>query len=174
MVLAFAMIAAAKTFRRSWRPRWRRLGVTAFAGVHAVGDGAKWIWKTVDRCLTGCRQTLDIYHACEHLATCAERIFGEGTDEKRTAFERGRGLLLAAGWAGVCGWVGELLGVADEAERERRRPATEKRMWYFAAHAGRLDYAGNLASGRVIDNGAVEGQAKTLGLRLKRRGARWV
>jgi len=46
-------------------------------------------------------------------------------------------------------------------------------MRYFAAHVGRLDYAGNLAAGRVIGSGAVEGQAKTLGLRLKRRGARW-
>ena len=173
MVLAFALIATAKTFRRMWRPRLRRLGVTAFAGVHAVGDGAKWIWAAVDRCLTGCRRTLDVYHACEHVARCAERIFGEGTAEKQAAFERGRELLLASGWAGVCAWVGELLGVADEAERERRRPATEKVMRYFAAHVGRLDYAGNLASGRVIGSGAVEGQAKTLGLRLKRRGARW-
>ena len=173
MVLAFAMIATAKTFRRSWRPRLRRLGVTAFAAVHAVGDGAAWIRKAVDRCLTGCRQTLDVYHACEHVAKCAERIFGEGTAAKGTAFERGRELLLATGWAGVCGWVGELLAVDDETERERRRPATERLMRYFAAHVGRLDYAGNLAAGRVIGSGAVEGQAKTLGLRLKRRGARW-
>ena len=103
MVLAFAMIATAKTFGRSWRPRLRRLGVTAFAAVHAVGDGAKWIRKAVDRCRTGCRQTLDVYHACEHLSTCAERIFGEGTEEKRAAFERGRGLLLSGGWSGVGG-----------------------------------------------------------------------
>ena len=30
-----------------------------------------------------------------------------------------------------------------------------------------------LERGRAIGSGAVEGQAKTLGLRLKRRGARW-
>ena len=172
MVPAFAPIATAKTFRRMWRPRLRRLGVTAFAGVHAVGDGAAWIWKAVDRCRTGCRPTPDICHACEHPAKCAERIFGEGTAGKQAAFERGRELLPATGWAGVCGWVGEWLGVADAAERERRRPA-ERVMGYFAAHVGRLDYAGNLASGRIIGSGAVEGQAKTLGSRLKRRGARW-
>ena len=36
-----------------------------------------------------------------------------------------------------------------------------------------MNYAERLASGRAIGSGTVEGQAKTLGLRLKRRGARW-
>ena len=94
-------------------------------------------------------------------------------DENRPAFERGRGLLIRDGWAGVCAWVAELLAVESEPERERRRRATEKLVKYFAAHVGRLNYAERLASGRAIGSGAVEGQAKTLGLRLKRRGARW-
>lgn len=37
----------------------------------------------------------------------------------------------------------------------------------------RLDYAGRLASGDAIGSGVVEGAAKTLGLRLKARGAWW-
>lgn len=173
MTVAYAMIASAKTFGRTWRVWLRRLGVRALAEVHGLGDGAKWIWKAMQRYLTGCRQTLDVYHACEHLAACAERIFGEGTAAMREAFERGRHLLLSHGWLGVCAWVGELLAVAEDEERERRRAATDKLMRYFAAHVKRLDYAGNLAAGRPIGSGAVEGQAKTLGLRLKRRGARW-
>lgn len=179
MVLSFAMIAKAKAFRRSWRLWLRRLGVREFAGVHVLGDGAAWIWKSVPRSLAGCTQTLDFYHACEHVARCAERIFGEGTAAKAEAFEwersyrRGRGLLLAHGWSGVCRWVSELLAVEDEAERERRRLATEKLIGYFQGHVGRLNYAARLAEGRAIGSGVVEGQAKTLGLRLKRRGARW-
>ena len=173
MVLAFAMIAAAKTFRRSWRSRLRRLGVTSFATVHALGDGAGWIWKSVGRSLTGCVETLDLFHASEHVAKAAAGIFGEGTDATRTAFERGRSLLIAQGWTGVCAWVGELLAVADEIERERRRVVTEKLIGYFSKHVTRLNYAERLASGQAIGSGAVEGQAKTLGLRLKARGARW-
>jgi len=38
-------------------------------------------------------------------------------------------------------------------------------MRYVAAHAGRLGYTGNRATGRVIGRGAVEGRGKTLGLR---------
>lgn len=172
-VLAFAMIATAQTFRRSWRKRLRRLGVTCMAGVQALGDGASWIWKSVQRVLTGCTQTLDFYHACEHLSGCAARIFGEDTAEARAAFEHSRGLLLAGGWAGICQWVSELLAVPQPAERERRRRATDKLIGYFSKHLARLNYAERLAAGRAIGSGIVEGQAKTLGLRLKRRGARW-
>ncbi len=175
MVIAFAMIATAQVFRRCWRGTLRRLGVTAFAAVHALGDGAGWIWKAVNRALTGCTQTLDIYHAGERLSQCAQAIFGEGTVAATVAFERGRYLLLHDGWHGVCAWVAELLSPPETAaaEVERRRPATDRLVRYFAKHVNRLDYRERLASGRAIGSGAVEGQAKTLGLRLKSRGARW-
>jgi len=173
MGLAFAMIAASKVFRKTWRPTLKTLGVTAFASVQALGDGASWIWKSVRGTLTGCIETLDIFHASQRVGQCAQAIFGEGTAEAKTAFERGRGLLVKDGWAGVCVWVSELLGVEDSAVRERRRPATEKLLKYFAPHAGRLNYRELLSQGRAIGSGAVEGQAKTLGLRLKARGSRW-
>jgi hypothetical protein len=173
MVLAFAMIATSKTFRRCWRPRLKRLGVRAWASVQVLGDGAAWIWKSVQRCLTGCQQTLDVYHACERLAHCAEAIFGKDTPQKQTAYERGRSLLVASGWNGVCRWVWELSQVDELAEQQRRQQATRKLLAYFTPHAGRLNYPKHLAEGRPIGSGVVEGQAKTLGLRLKRRGARW-
>jgi hypothetical protein len=69
--------------------------------------------------------------------------------------------------------VGELLEVPDEADRERRRTATDRLLGYFAKHTNRLNYVERLQAGRAIGSGQVEGEAKTLGLRLKRRGARW-
>jgi hypothetical protein len=173
MVLAFAMIAQALEFRKRWRPWLRRLGVRCLAGLHVLADGASWIWKAVGRVLTGCVQTLDFYHACQHLNRCAERVYGEGTTEKRDAYRHARGLLLRQGWAGVCQWVSELLGVEEEPERERRRRATDRLIGYFAKHTQRLNYRERLSAGRAIGSGQVEGQAKTLGLRLKARGARW-
>jgi hypothetical protein len=172
MVLAFAMIATSKTFRKTWRPRLRRLGVTAFSAVHVLADGASWIWKAVERTLTGCLQTLDIFHACQRISQCAESIFGEQTAEARTAYQHGRSLLLQKGWEGICQWASGLLTV-DETERERRRAAVEKLIAYFSKHTQRLNYAERLRAGRAIGSGQVEGQAKTLGLRLKARGARW-
>jgi len=68
---------------------------------------------------------------------------------------------------------GQLLGVADESEREHRRGPTERLLGYFAKQTNRLNYAERLQAGRAIGSGQVEGEAKTLGLRLKRRDARW-
>lgn len=173
IVLAFAMIATSKTFRRSWRRRLQQLGVRSCASVQVLADGASWIWKSVQRVLTGCVQTLDFYHACAHLSKAAKGVFGEGTAAAKTAYQRGRTLLLEKGWQGVCEWVSELLTIDDEVERERRRPHTERAIQYFLKHTNRLNYAERLQSGRAIGSGSVEGKAKTLGLRLKARGARW-
>ncbi len=171
IVLAFAMIATAKEFRASWRTRLKRLGVPCMASVHVLGDGASWIWKAAQRVLTGCRQTLDFWHGCQRVHKCAERIFGEDTAETKVAYRHGRGLLLRQGWSGICQWVGELLACPDAAERERRQAATERLIGYFAKHVNRLNYAECLRQGRPIGSGQVEGKAKTLGLRLKARGA---
>ena len=125
--------------------------------------------------LTGCVQTLDFYHACQHLSHCAERIFGEGTAQRSSSrtstvavclLRQGLGRASASGWASCC-------AVEDEAERERRRQATDRLIGYFGKHTNRLNYAERLGAGRAIGSGQVEGKAKTLGLRLKARGARW-
>jgi hypothetical protein len=113
-------------------------------------------------------QTLDFYHGCQYLHKCAERIFGEETAETKTAYRHAQGLLLR-----VCQWVGELLAVDDDKERERRRKATDRLIGYLVKHTHRLNYLECLHAGKVIGSGQVEGKAKTLGLRLKLRGARW-
>ncbi len=118
-------------------------------------------------------QTLDFFHACQHLSRCAERIFGEGASDARAAYQRGRGLLVRQGWVEVCTWVAELRGVPEEPERERRRQATDRLISSFAKHVQRLNYAEGLQAGWAIGSGQVEGEAKTLGLRRNRRGARW-
>jgi hypothetical protein len=45
---------------------------------------------------------------------------------------------------------------------------------YFAKHAKRLNYAARLREGRAIGSGMIEGNIKTITLRLKARGARWL
>jgi hypothetical protein len=166
----WADISAVKSFRRSWHARLKRLGLPAMARLHVLGDGASWIWKAAGRALTGCRQTLDIYHASQHIAAAGKWLYGEGTAEATAFHEHGRELLLREGWTGVCRQVGEELTSEDT---PKRRKALDRLLAYFLAHMGRLDYAGRLASGDAIGSGSVEGAAKTLGLRLKARGARW-
>lgn len=65
--------------------------------------------------------------------------------------------------------AGQLYGEGTTAARA----ALDRVTGYFAQQVARLGYTARLAEGRAIGSGAVEGQAKTLGLRLKARGARW-
>jgi hypothetical protein len=166
----WADISAARRFRRSWWARLRRLGLPAMARLHVPGDGASWIWKAAGRALSGCRQTLDIFHACEHVALAGRRLFGEDTPEAKAFHERGRESLLEEGWTGLCRLIGEEL---EREDTPRRRRALDRLLGYFLGHMARIDYPGRLAAGDAIGSGVVEGAAKTLGLRLKARGARW-
>lgn len=168
--VAFASIATAKRFRRPWRGWAGRLGVRRVGTIHALGDGAARIWRSIEAASGRCRQTLDIYHALEHIAATGQELHGRGSAESAAFLEKGREYLVGEGWAGIMKLVGETLAGP---EAGRRRAAVEKLTGYFAKHIGRLDYAGNLAEGRSIGSGSIEGWAKTLGLRMKSRGARW-
>lgn len=168
--VAFASIAPAERFRRPWR-RWAgRLGAREVASIHALGDGAGWIRRSVEAALGKCRETLDVPHASEHIAAAGRELYGRGSAESEAFLERGRKDLVRQGWAGVMRLVGE---TPSGPGAEKRRPAVEELMNHFAKHIGRLDYAGDLAEGRSIGSGPIEGWARTLGLRMKSRGARW-
>lgn len=159
------------TFRRDWRTWADRLGIGSGADLTVLGDGAEWIWNAAAAQFGPTRQVLDVYHALERIGTAATRLYGSETAEAQASFEAGRAALLADGWNGACRWVaGELASVdADES-----RAALDELLGYLVQHTSRLDYRDRLAEGRSIGSGLVEGTIKTLGLRLKARGARWV
>jgi hypothetical protein len=166
----FAAIEAIDEFQKRLRPQAARLGISDPATIHALGDGAEWIWNAVDSNFPHCRQTLDIYHGNENVAKASKGLYAEGTPEAKESFERGRAELLTNGWAGICNYVAAELAVSDTLER---RGVLEDMTGYFAKHLGRLDYQKHLADGRAIGSGLVEGSVKTVGLRIKARGARW-
>jgi hypothetical protein len=166
----FAAVEPIEEFQKRLRPQAIQLGLNNPVAVHALGDGADWIWNAIDSNFPKCRQTLDVYHGCEHLGTASKALYGEATPAARTSFARGRALLLAKGWPGVCDYVAEQLAQGDTPQR---RAPLEELLKYFAKHTERLDYRGRLAEGRPIGSGLVEGSIKTVGLRLKARGARW-
>lgn len=159
-----------ETFRSQWREWADRLGIGSGPVLTMLGDGAEWIWNAAAAQFPECRQVLDVFHALEHVATAAKGLYGEGTDAMQTSFESGKAKVLADGWAGVCRYVGdELSGENTPA----RRAVLDGLIGYMKNHIGRMDYRTRLGEGRSIGSGLIEGQVKTLGLRLKARGARW-
>jgi hypothetical protein len=169
--VVLADIETIGTFRRDWRAWADRLGVGSGPSVSVLGDGADWIWSAAEAQFPGSRQVLDVYHALEYVSGAAKGLYGEGTAEAAAGYAAGRSKLLSGGWPGVCEWVAGELGREDTAAR---RGAVETLVGYLSQHVGRVGYAERLSEGRSIGSGLIEGTIKTLGLRMKARGARWV
>jgi hypothetical protein len=165
-----AAIEPIEEFQKRLRPLAAHVGIRDAHQVYSLGDGAEWIWNTADSCFPGGPQSLDVFHGHEYIGDASKALYGEGSSEAQASFERGRDLLLMGGWRGVCDYVAEELAKGDTPER---RDSLQVMMEYFAKHTTRLAYQQRLAEGRPIGSGMVEGGAKTLGLRLKARGARW-
>jgi hypothetical protein len=144
----------------AWRRMAGRLGLRRAADVTAIADGARWIWRQLDKYLPGAAGVLDIYHASEQLWSAARQQLGEASAEARAWVEGRRATLLREG---VSGLLGELSGAAWSGVRG-----------YFEPHGDHSDYAGRLASGQSIGSGLVGGACKqVIGRRLKQTGARW-
>ena len=169
--VAFADIEEIETFRSDWRAWADRLGIGSGPELTVLGDGAEWTWNAASAQFPGGRQVLDVFRALEHVGTAAKAMYGEGTGAAVRSFESGKAKVLADGWSGVCQYVGDEPGLEDSPVR---RAASDELIGYMKNHIGRTDYRSRLAEGRSIGSGLIEGQVKTLGLRLKARGARWV
>jgi hypothetical protein len=171
MRFAFAAIETIDDFAPRWGEWADRLGIEDRSKITVLGDGAEWIWNASSRQFPGCTQVLDIYHGAEHIADAARRRFGEGTATATEWLDRGRGLLLSDGWAGLCDHLGQTL--SPDNGPDDRAPLDDL-MSYFAVHTERLNYCHRLYTGQSIGSGMVEGAAKNLvGRRLKQTGARW-
>lgn len=144
----------------TWRRMAGRLGLRQTSEITAIADGAKWIWRQLDKHLPGSAGVLDFYHASEQLWAAAYRQLGEGSAQACAWAEARRTTLLRAGAAGL---LEELAG--EEWEEVRG---------YFACHGEHTGYAARLALGQSIGSGMVEGACKqVIGRRLKQTGARW-
>jgi len=169
--VAFVAIQSIDDFAPRWREWADRLKITDRAAITVLGDGAEWIWNAAARQFGGCHEVLDIYHAAEYVSDAGKGLFGEGTLAAAAWLERGRGLLLSDGWAGLCDHIGATL---EGSPALAGHAALGTLTGYFAAHTGRLNYCHRLYTGQSIGSGMVEGAAKNLiGRRLKQTGARW-
>jgi hypothetical protein len=168
--LAWGAIAASQRSRASWPTRRRPWGVEQMARVPAPADGARGVWGSVARALTGSLQAPDICDASGQVAQAGQRRGGEGTPEATAAPARGRARPLAAGRTGLCRPVGEGCARGDP---PGRRASLDRLVGRGAKHGQGSADAERWRSGQAIGSGVAGGQGKTLGLRLPARGARW-
>jgi hypothetical protein len=160
--VATAAIHTSEALGPQWRRAAARLGIKRADQVTVLADGAKWIWKEVEKNLPGATGVLDFYHAGEHIYAAGHAIHGEDASAAKTWAEGQKRVLLESGADGV------LANLRDG-------PASALELaGYLEPHQKHTDYRARLKEGCSIGSGMVEGSCKTaIGKRLKQTGARW-
>lgn len=136
--------------------------------VVIVSDGAPWIENVFSEMFTRPTHILDWYHAVEHLWTCANTIFGKGSEQASQWVKRNKQLL----WAGR---TDELLTdlFAEAATARNQTPFLELHS-YLRTRRHMIRYDKFRQRGLFIGSGAIESANKyVIQSRLKRSGMRW-
>ena len=154
-----------------------RLGLDRASVVQLLADGAPWIWnRTRDLAQPGQRliETLDFYHACDHIREAAHAFFGPDSKEGRT-WQKARQAQLLAGRLGP--FFTSLERLAQRSEKLGRGPEAEtirSQKAYFQERRRMLNYKRCLDEGLLIGSGMIEGGIRFVGKdRLHRTGMRW-
>jgi hypothetical protein len=135
-----------------------------------LADGAKDNWTYLGAVLPQGIETLDFYHACEHLKAAFDAAYGDNSAKSKAQFEKYR-LLLRDEAEGVEKVIRALCHLRDTHPRKRKL-STE--LAYFRRHRHRMRYAQAQAQNLPIGSGVVEAACKTLATqRMKRSGMRW-
>jgi hypothetical protein len=134
-----------------------------------VGDGGPWIWNQVAEHFYDAEQTVDWYHATEHLAHVALLMHGEGTPASTrwynatcTVLYQGHAEEVAQEVALAAARTSE--GVAEELRREAS---------YLQTHQRRMQYQQFREDGYLLGSGMVECGGKQFKARFCGPGMRW-
>ncbi len=146
-----------------------RRGLRQAHKVVVLGDGGPWIWGIAAQCFPWATETVDLYHAREHLANLGKLVYGPtSTEAKQWASARSEQLD-----------DGDVEAVVTSMKRLRPRQnnagkEVRKAINYFQTNKERMRYAKFRQQGLFVGSGVVEAGCKiVVGLRLKQSGMRW-
>jgi hypothetical protein len=171
--LSICAIADADQVGASWQRVSRQLRLKRQPIVHAIADGAKWIWEQMGKRLPrhNASWCVDVYHVSQHIHLCGRELLGEGPAARAWATERLMIALKHNGPTLIEQLEGEQPACRDEPGKQK---AFEKLLTYLRPNRDRMWYAQRLHGGQTIGSGQIEGGCKnTIGARLKLNSARW-
>jgi hypothetical protein len=163
-----ATFAPAAGFGTLMAAEARRRGAARIRQLVILGDGAAWIWNLAAQHFPEATQTVDLYHAREHLhelAKLLEFMLGDHRSD-----------WLQARLAELDNGDIDAISAAARAFPLSGRKAAElgTALGYFEHNAHRMRYAHFKSLGMFIGSGAVEAGCKAVvGQRLKLSGMRW-
>ena len=133
-----------------------------------IGDGAGWIWDTVQSIFPGCRQVLDYFHCAQHLHDFAQIHFGQNAKAKEWV-EQAKVRLFHNNVTGVLIGLNNLKCRTIESQQVRA-----KLVRYLKNNKARISYGKLRRGGYPLGSGAIESANKFIcHVRLKRSGAWW-
>ena len=154
-----------------------RLGLGRAPILHVLGDGAPWIWaRAADLAEKGQRvvQTLDFYHACDHIREAAHAFFGPDSAPGRDWQKARRDQLMAGKVTRFLQCVEALARKAQRLGRSSDACTIRTHHAYFRERRRFLNYKQCLDEGLLIGSGMIEGGIRFVGKdRLHRTGMRW-
>ena len=133
-----------------------------------IGDGAGWIWDTVQSIFPDCRQVLDYFHCAQHLHDFAQIHFGQNAKAKEWV-EQAKVRLFHNNVTGVLIGLNNLKCRTAESQQARA-----KLVRYLKNNKARISYGKLRRGGYPLGSGAIESANKFIcHVRLKRSGAWW-
>lgn len=146
----------------------QRRGLDNAGQVVVLGDGAPWIWNLADEHFPQAKQIVDFYHAKEHLADLAKKLFPDREDARK-AWLKGISDKL---WEGD---ISELICQLGKIKvKGKKKEMRDKVVEYIQKNKKRMQYGEFRRRGLFIGSGVVEAGCKSvIGQRLKQSGMHW-
>ncbi len=163
-----AHLGGPKRFGQAMWAEARKRGWATALETQVLGDAAAWIWNLADEHFYTSYQTIDFFHAVEHLAASARLLYGEGTAAASRWLNRQRRSLYQ-------GDVGRVTSAMKRAAK--RKPLLVKDLTreagYFENNKSRMNYLEMRNEGWLLGSGPVESGAKQIKARLAGPGMKW-
>ncbi|MEF8943800.1 MAG: ISKra4 family transposase [Desulfohalobiaceae bacterium] len=139
--------------------------------IGLIGDGAHWLWETMEHAFPSGRQILDYYHVKEYIHRVAEAQYPYDAKKALHWVESTMARLnFQDGARHVIAGLRRMQPFNEEAKEQIRKTAN-----YLERNKHRIHYRGDRIGGYPIGSGGVESANKFIcHTRLKRSGAWWL
>lgn len=150
-----------------------KTGIVAASQIIFIGDGAPWIWNTIDEIINELNinpdlvtKVLDFYHATEHLWQVIDALPNVSEKQKQRLFKKFRTQLKNGNIDSLI----ETLG-----RKANRNKDAYKKLSYFHGHEDKCRYDQFIEKNIPIGSGAIESAVRRIvNLRLKGAGMFWL
>lgn len=136
--------------------------------TQVMGDGAPWIWNLAGQHFFDSCQSIDWYHATDHLNTAATLLFPHDPQAAKRWLKRSETALFQGHADRVATDLRDQVTGNSQRAKDIRTEAN-----YFAKHQRRMQYLEFREEGYLIGSGTVECGAKQFKARFCGPGMRW-